>query len=71
MDGVTLNDLFVWTLVLAITAVVMHYSGRLAERRGRSYRTWGLIAGLLIGPLAIPLLYLLPNRAAPRLTVQP
>jgi NhaP-type Na+/H+ or K+/H+ antiporter len=71
MDGATFNDLLIWTFLLALTVVVMHYSGRLAERRGRSYRTWGLIAGLLIGPLAFPLLYLLPNRAAPRLTVQP
>ncbi len=69
MNVGTFNDLFAWTLLLALTVAVMHYSGRLAERRGRSYRTWGLIAGLLIGPLAIPLLYLLPNRAAPRLTV--
>jgi hypothetical protein len=68
MNGATFNDLVIWTVLLALTAVVMHYSGRLAERRGRSYRIWALISGLLIGPLAFPLLYLLPDRAAPRLT---
>jgi len=68
MIGTILNELFIWTAVLVITAVVMHYSGQLAERRGRSYRTWAIIAGLLIGPLAFPLLYLLPDLAAPRLS---
>ena len=68
MNGVTFNDLFVWTFLLALTVVVMHYSGRLAERRGRSYRIWAFIAGFLIGPLAFPLLYLLPDLASPRLT---
>ena len=62
------NELFIWTLVIAATLASMHFSGQLAERRGRSYRIWALIAGILIGPLALPLLYLLPDRAAPRLT---
>ena len=68
MSGVTFNDLVIWTLLIAATLVSMHLSGQLAERRGRSYRIWALIAGILIGPLALPLLYLLPDRAAPRLT---
>lgn len=35
--------------------------GRLALRRGRSFRTWASI-GAIIGPLALPLLYLFPKR---------
>jgi hypothetical protein len=34
---------------------------RIAKARGRSFKTWALIAGLLIGPLALPVLYVLPN----------
>ena len=68
MSGVTFGDLVIWTLLIAATLASMHLSGQLAERRGRSYRVWAWIAGILIGPLALPLLYLLPDRAAPRLT---
>ena len=32
----------------------------MAERRGRSFKTWASIAGI-IGPLALPLLFLLPK----------
>ena len=35
--------------------------GRMAERRGRSFKNWALLAAVLIGPLAIPLLFLFPN----------
>ena len=35
--------------------------GRMAERRGRSFKNWALLAAVLVGPLAIPLLFLLPN----------
>jgi hypothetical protein len=39
----------------------MYFAGRLAEHRGRSFKNWALISGSLIGPLAFPLLFLLPN----------
>jgi NhaP-type Na+/H+ or K+/H+ antiporter len=68
LSGATFNDLVIWTLLIAATLASMHFSGQLAERRGRSYRIWALIAGVLIGPLALPVLYLLPDRATPRLT---
>jgi MFS family permease len=39
----------------------IYLAGRIAERRGRSFKTWAWMAGILIGPLAFPLLFLLPN----------
>lgn len=47
-------------LFLALIGSI-YCAGRIAERRGRSFRNWGMIAGNLLGPLAIPLLFLLPN----------
>jgi hypothetical protein len=48
----------------AITLVVfigsIYPAGRIAERRGRSFKTWAWIAAF-IGPLAFPLLFLFPN----------
>jgi MFS family permease len=51
-------DVSILTLGLILT---MYFAGRIAERRGRSFKNWALIAGTLIGPLALPLLFLLPN----------
>jgi hypothetical protein len=49
-------------LTLVVGAILtMYFAGRLAERRGRSFKNWALISGSLIGPLAFPLLFLLPN----------
>jgi hypothetical protein len=50
------------TLALLIAGSVLSVwlAGRLAERRGRNFRTWAWI-GALIGPFALPLLYLFPN----------
>jgi hypothetical protein len=39
---------------------MMVLAGHLAERRGRSFHIWALIASV-IGPLAFPLVYLFPN----------
>lgn len=47
-------------LFLALIGSI-HFAGRIAERRGRSFKNWAWIAGTLIGPLAIPLLFLMPN----------
>ena len=46
------------TLVIFIASI--YPAGRIAERRGRSFKVWSWIA-VLIGPLALPLVLLLPN----------
>jgi MFS family permease len=46
------------TLVAFIAS--MFLAGRLAERRGRSFRSWAWIAAF-IGPLALPLVFLFPK----------
>jgi hypothetical protein len=46
------------TLVVFIASI--YPAGRIAERRGRSFKVWAWIA-VLIGPLAIPLVFLFPN----------
>ena len=50
MDAVTLVA-FVGSMCLA---------GQIAERRGRSVKNWAWIAAI-IGPLALPLVFLFPN----------
>ena len=47
-------------LLIAGSILSVWLAGRLAERRGRSFRTWAGI-GALIGPFALPLLYLFPD----------
>jgi hypothetical protein len=46
------------TLVVFVASI--YPAGRIAERRGRSFKVWAWIA-VFIGPLALPLLFLLPN----------
>jgi hypothetical protein len=46
------------TLVAFIGSI--YVAGRLAERRGRSFKIWAWIAAF-IGPLALPLVLLFPN----------
>jgi MFS family permease len=38
----------------------MFVAGRMAERRGRSFKTWAWIAAL-IGPFAFPSIFLCPD----------
>jgi hypothetical protein len=38
-----------------------YLAGRIAQRRGRSFKNWAWISAMLLGPLAIPLLFLFPN----------
>jgi hypothetical protein len=38
----------------------MYFAGRIAERRGRSFKNWAWIAAA-VGPLALPLLFLFPD----------
>jgi hypothetical protein len=55
-------DAYVLSASLSVAVIVSIYlAGRIAQRRGRSFRNWAWIAGMLIGPLALPLLFLLPN----------
>ena len=48
--------------VLAILALIasIYVAGRIAERRGRSFKNWAWIAAF-IGPFALPLVFLFPN----------
>jgi len=46
------------TLVVFVASI--YPAGRLAEHRGRSFRAWAWVA-VLIGPFALPLLFLFPN----------
>jgi hypothetical protein len=55
-------DGYILSALLAVASICTIYlAGRIAERRGRSFKSWAWIAGFLIGPLAFPLLFLLPN----------
>jgi MFS family permease len=38
----------------------MYLAGRIAERRGRRFTIWAWIAAM-IGPLALPLIFLFPD----------
>jgi hypothetical protein len=46
------------TLVVFVASI--YPAGRIAERRGRSFKVWAWVA-VLIGPLALPVVFLLPN----------
>jgi hypothetical protein len=48
-------------LLLMVGSIFL--AGRIAERRGRSFRVWASIAAV-IGPFALPAVFLLPNRRA-------
>jgi hypothetical protein len=43
-----------------LMVVSVYLAGRIAERRGRSFKNWAWIAAA-IGPLALPLLFLFPS----------
>jgi hypothetical protein len=61
MNATNTFDAYLLTALLMVALIVsMHLAGRIAERRGRSFKNWASIAGI-IGPLALPLLLLLPN----------
>jgi uncharacterized membrane protein YvlD (DUF360 family) len=47
-------------LLTVVSVVSIHLAGRIAERRGRSFKIWAWIAAI-IGPLALPLVLLLRN----------
>jgi len=47
-------------IALVVFFISMFLAGRIAERRGRSFKIWAWIAAF-IGPLALPLVFLFPN----------
>ena len=59
--SVTFDGYILSALLTIILIGSIYLSGRIAERRGRSFKNWARIAGILIGPLALPLLFLLPD----------
>ncbi|MEA2941066.1 MAG: hypothetical protein QOD09_1595 [Bradyrhizobium sp.] len=62
MNGYTSFDAYVPYALLAVASIATIYlAGAIARRRGRSFKNWAWIAGILIGPLALALLLLLPN----------
>jgi MFS family permease len=62
MNAYVTFDAYVLSALLAAVSIASIYlAGRIAQRRGRSFKNWAWIAGILIGPLALPLLLLLPN----------
>jgi MFS family permease len=61
MNAITFDAYVLSALLTAATIASIYLAGRIAERRGRSFKNWAWIAGILIGPLALPLLLLLPN----------
>jgi hypothetical protein len=58
---VTMDDIVTRSILVVGLILTMYFAGRMAERRGRSFNKWALISGSLIGPLAFPLLLLLPS----------
>jgi len=62
MNAYIAFDAYVLSALLAAVSIgTIYVAGRIAQRRGRSFRNWAWIAGIVLGPLAIPLLFLLPN----------
>ena len=49
-----------FALVMIGFMISIYLAGRIAERRGRSFKIWAWIAAV-IGPLALPLVFLFPN----------
>jgi MFS family permease len=62
MNAYITFDAYVLSALLTVATIGSIYlAGRIAQRRGRSFKNWAWIAGILIGPLALLLLFLLPN----------
>lgn len=49
-----------FALVMIGFIISIYLAGRIVERRGRSFKVWAWIAAV-IGPLALPLVFLFPN----------
>lgn len=61
MSDVTLDGEILFAMLMIVTVASMYLAGRLAERRGRRFTSWAWIAAV-IGPFALPLVLLAPNR---------
>src|SRR5947209_13956472 len=61
VNAITFDAYVLIALLDAVMIGSIYLAGRLAQRRGRSFRNWAWIAGILLGPLALPLLLLLPD----------
>ncbi len=60
-SNVVTSDGYILFALLTIASIIsMYLAGRIAERRGRSFSTWAWVAAI-IGPLALPLVFLFPN----------
>ena len=55
-----MSDYMTPALLMVGSVICIYLAGRIAERRGRSFKIWAWI-GALIGPLALPLVFLFPN----------
>jgi MFS family permease len=49
-----------FALVMVGSIGSIYLAGRIAERRGRRFKIWAWVAAI-IGPLALPLVFLFPN----------
>jgi MFS family permease len=58
--NVAFDAYVLFTLLTVATIGSMYLAGRIAERRGRRFKIWAWVAAM-IGPLALPLLFLFPN----------
>jgi MFS family permease len=58
--NVTFDAYIVFTLLAVASFGSIYFAGRIAERRGRRFKIWAWIA-VIIGPLALPLIFLFPN----------
>jgi MFS family permease len=58
--SVTFDGYILFALLSVASIVSIHVAGRIAERRGRRFIIWAWIAAI-IGPLALPLIFLFPN----------
>jgi hypothetical protein len=64
VNAITFDAYVLIALLDAVMIGSIYLAGRVAQRRGRSFRNWAWIAGILMGPLALPLLWLLPDLQA-------
>jgi MFS family permease len=57
---VTPDGYILFTLLTVASIGSMYLAGRIAERRGRSFKIWAWIAAM-IGPLALSLVFFFPD----------
>src|SRR5260370_41279602 len=50
----TVNAIPIDVITLVVIFGSVYVAGRIAERRGRSFKNWACIAGFLLDPLALP-----------------